>query len=234
MSKQDRQGVRTASELERKYQFGKQFAEIMGIALDAQKNVTEVESTLSDKILNQYSSFTRTTDEIKMEVGQLRETTEDIQNTIAEESTSIRVSFDEILMTALAEYVTTSDYETFKKTLETEFSVWAGGIGGRVSSTEERIEEVNGELQKQISEITKYFTFDINGLTIGQVDNPNKVVIDNDDITILVGDKVVQTFKSDGTGLIPILKVTTMANIMGLQFTQDSTHINCDYTGEVI
>lgn len=36
MSKQDRQGVRTAADLEWKYQFGKRFAEVMGIATDAQ------------------------------------------------------------------------------------------------------------------------------------------------------------------------------------------------------
>jgi hypothetical protein len=35
MSKQDRQGARTPSDLEYKYQFGKTFAEIMGVATDA-------------------------------------------------------------------------------------------------------------------------------------------------------------------------------------------------------
>lgn len=201
MSKQDRQVARTASDLERKYNFGKQFAEIMGIALDAQKTVTEVESTLSDRILTMSTSFTRTV--------------------------------EEIVLSALKEYVGTDEFGEFKQKLETDFGVYAEGIGGRVSLAEERVEEVNGELQKQITEITKYFTFTVNGLTIGQVDNPNKVVIDNDDITIYVGDKEVVTFKADGTGLIPVLKVTTTANILGLQATQDSTHINIDYVGEV-
>lgn len=41
MSKQDRQGVRTAAELEQKHGFGKRFAEIMGIATDAQKAANE-------------------------------------------------------------------------------------------------------------------------------------------------------------------------------------------------
>lgn len=36
MSKQDRQGVRTATDLEQKYNFGQSFAEVMGIARDAQ------------------------------------------------------------------------------------------------------------------------------------------------------------------------------------------------------
>jgi chromosome segregation ATPase len=303
--------------LERKWQFGKQFAEIMGVAMDAQKSVSEVESTLSDKILEQYSSFTRTTDEIKMEVGELSESNEtlngnvaalevrsgeisaevaqvtettetlktetgelkgqtetlieevvslkvtsdeirtevsnvktttetlqqdaeetdaeleEIRETIVQESTSIVESFDSIMLSALNSYVTKGDYEDFKRVLTAEFEVWSEGIMGRVSKTEQDIKTVDGDLQEKFNTIIKYFTFTIDGLTIGQVDNPNKVIIDNDDITILVNDKEVVTFKADGSGLIPILNVTKSANLLGLQMTQDSTHINWDYVGEV-
>lgn len=63
-AKQDRQGVRTASELERKYGFGKTFAEILGIAEDAQdaaeeakKNVTELDENLTqDEIFNRLTN----------------------------------------------------------------------------------------------------------------------------------------------------------------------------------
>ncbi len=41
MCKQDRQGVRTPSALEQKYAFGKSFAEVFGIATDAQKTAEE-------------------------------------------------------------------------------------------------------------------------------------------------------------------------------------------------
>lgn len=41
MSKQDRQGVRTATDLERKYQFGKTFAEVIGIAEAAREAAEE-------------------------------------------------------------------------------------------------------------------------------------------------------------------------------------------------
>ena len=43
ISKQDRQGVRTASELERRWKFGKTFAEVMGMADDAQRAAEEAE-----------------------------------------------------------------------------------------------------------------------------------------------------------------------------------------------
>ena len=46
MSKQDRQGVRNATDLERKYQFGKTFAEVMGIARDAQTKAEEAKQSI--------------------------------------------------------------------------------------------------------------------------------------------------------------------------------------------
>ena len=47
MSKQDRQGARTASDLERKYSFGKSFAEVFGIADEAKRTADEAKETSS-------------------------------------------------------------------------------------------------------------------------------------------------------------------------------------------
>ena len=62
--KQDRQGARTATDLERKYNFGKTFAELMGIALDARESVDSLASTLRSEMLEQVTSITRDTEEI--------------------------------------------------------------------------------------------------------------------------------------------------------------------------
>lgn len=199
MSKQDRQGVRTAQELEQKYQFGKQFAEVMGIALDARNKVDSVESAL--------------------------------RAGMEELATSIIRDTEKIVMSALASYTKTDDMNEFKSTLRAELELWASGISGRVSSTEESVKSVDEDLQEKFNTITKYFTFDINGLTIGQVDNPNKVVIDNDDITIYVKGNPIQEFKADGTALIPTLKITTSLSLCGLVIDEDETHINCGYAG---
>lgn len=347
--KQDKAPVRTASDLERKYQFGKQFAEIMGIALDAQNTVTKVDSELRHEILEQYSSITRTTDEIKMEVAEVTKTTEEIQKdlddtnvqmeglrtTVTEKDSEIRQTAEqislrvnevtkiteeiqkevadtntrveelrttmtdkdseilqtaeqislrvgevsqtteeirqyvddtndrvdetnlrvddladirttmvekdsEILQTAeqialgVAEnYVEKSTFDEYTRNQAAELLVWKEGIEGLVTKTEESIENVNGDLQEKFNTITKYFTFNIDGLTIGQVDNPNKVIIDNDEVTIMVGNFVVQTFKADGTALVPTLNVTKQANIVGLAVTETATHINVDYVGVV-
>jgi hypothetical protein len=199
MSKQDRQGVRTASDLERKYQFDKQFAEIMGINLDTQKSVEELGSNLRNEIQEQSTSMTRTA--------------------------------EAMIITALEKYVETEDLEEFRKTIQTELGVWADGIVGRVTATEEAVNAVDSDLQDKFNTITKYFTFTIDGLTIGQVDNPYKIVIDNDDITIYSGENVVQTFKADGTALIPSLTVTKEASLVGMKIINSATHLDFEYVG---
>lgn len=156
--------------------------------------------------------------------------TEAKQMTITQSTQAVNTS-TEILFKALEDYVETSNFERFQETLESEFKVWAGGLEGRVTEAETEIQNVDGDLQEKFNTITKYFTFDINGLTIGQVDNPNKVVIDNDEINILVNNIPVQHFKADGTALIPILNIAKSLNLLGLLFEEDETHINIDYLG---
>lgn len=198
-AKQDRQGVRTAAELERRLQYDRQFADVMGVALDTQQIAYQIESKLSSEIKEQITSLTRDT--------------------------------KTLIAAALESYIESDDLTEFRKKMETELQVWADGIVGRVTATEEEIQKVDSDLQDKFNTIIKYFTFDINGMTIGQVDNPNKVVIDNDDITIYVGNRPVVTFNADGSGVIPVLEVTTAVNLVGLQITEDETHINCDYVG---
>ena len=48
MSKQDRQGVRTATDLERKYGFGQSFAEIYDLANDARSAAEAAQGAVSD------------------------------------------------------------------------------------------------------------------------------------------------------------------------------------------
>ena len=65
-AKQDRQGVRTASDLEQKYNFDKTFAELMGIATDARDKVDKVESTLRNEMKEQSTTISRDTEKIIM------------------------------------------------------------------------------------------------------------------------------------------------------------------------
>ncbi len=188
------------------------------------RTLTDINSEIESDTIQRIESAEK-------DIEENRTQTIEVKNQIVIQSTELINTCNQIFMSALESYVETSNFEEFKSTLKAELEVWAGGITGRVSKTEESIKNVDGDLQEKFNTITKYFTFDINGLTIGQVDNPNKVVIDNDDISILVNNVPVQEFKADGTALIPILKITRMLNLLGLQITEDENNINCDYVG---
>lgn len=143
----------------------------------------------------------------------------------------IQQTVDSIMLSVSETYESKSSSEEFRQSIESELQLLADQMTLRFTETVQQIEDVNGDLQTKFNTITKYFTFDINGLTIGQVDNPNKVVIDNDEISILVNDVVVQKFDSNGKALIPELTITRILNLLGLQISEDDTHINCDYMG---
>lgn len=64
--KQDRTAVRTAAQLEQKYQFGKSFAEILGIVSEYREKVDSVESSVHSEIREQYTKLARDSEQIIM------------------------------------------------------------------------------------------------------------------------------------------------------------------------
>lgn len=82
--KQDRQGVRTATDLERKYNFGKSFAELIGLINDNRDHVDNVESSVKNEIKQMQSTISRNEEEIKATVSKVTETTETIDRTITD------------------------------------------------------------------------------------------------------------------------------------------------------
>jgi thioredoxin reductase len=64
--KQDRTAARTATDLERKYNFGKTFSEMLGLINDSREKVDSVESGLRNEITNQATELSRTAEEIKL------------------------------------------------------------------------------------------------------------------------------------------------------------------------
>lgn len=185
--------------------------------------------TLVDINSQRESKAAQQIESAKKDIEASRTQASEVMNQVTLQSTEMVNTCNQIVFRALESYLETGRFDEFKSTLETELSVWANGIIGRITETSQQIENVNGDLQEKFNAITKYFTFDINGFTVGRVDSANKIVIDNDDITIYASGNPVQTFKADGTSLIPTLNVTKMLNVVGLQIASNDTHINCEY-----
>ena len=156
----------------------------------------------------------------------------EIQSMMMEQSSSIVSTCEEIMLSVMSSYTESSSFESFKESIQSQFQLLKDEITLRFTETTQRIENVDGDLQSKFNQIVKYFTFEINGLTIGQVDNPNKVIIDNDEISILVNDMVVQKFDANGKALIPELKITRALNLFGYLIDQDEEgRVNCEYVG---
>lgn len=156
---------------------------------------------------------------------------EDIRQTIVEQSTAMTNTCEAIIFEALKSYTETGDFNSFKDTVESELKILADQITLKFTETTEQIETVNGELQNQINTITKYFVFDINGLTIGQEESPYKVVIDNDRYSMLVNGVEVMWI-ADGEVHTPELTITDRFNLFGYSIEEDSNgNLNCEYVG---
>ena len=158
-----------------------------------------------------------TDDTVANQVGDNLEVLRGTVLTVIEDAEKFRAEI------ASKDEVTQSSIELLKN----EFTV-------KINDTQASLEDVNASLREQLNKITKYFTFDVDGLTIGEVGNPNKIVIDNDAFEIRVGENVVQRFTSDGKSLIPELFNTKKFHLIGYEIEEDEDgNLNCGYVGEV-
>lgn len=102
-----------------------------------------------------------------------------------------------------------------------------------LNSLDSAISGVNQDLQSKYNNLAKVFSVDANGLTVSSVNGPNKVVIDDDDISIMVNGVVVQRFDSEGRALIPELKVTRRMELFGyVEEVDENGNVNCVYIGD--
>jgi hypothetical protein len=143
-AKQDRQGARTPADLERKYSFGKQFAEILGIATDARNYATLIEAELSER----YTMMLRDTESIIMEAVSKCVTEEELEYTV---STQLKLMSDGLLLTfkeatdALGE--TDSDLNSKFKELYSYISMVGGILTFRDSVSTRTLALNNGRIQ---------------------------------------------------------------------------------------
>ena len=132
MSKQDRQGVRTPSDLEQKYQFGKTFAEIIGLTTDLRESVDSVESELRNEITENITAITRTTEQIIMSALESYSKTTDIeefQQTVESELLQLAEQIS-LSFTSATERTTNveGDLQTVKEYLEKHFVFGVNGL----------------------------------------------------------------------------------------------------------
>lgn len=115
------------------------------------------------------------------------DTANGVATSTSEQITQVVKDSQEIILAALSEYTTTSDFESLKKTVSSQLSVMAEKIELNFTQTTEQIKDVSGDLQDRYNEISKYFKFSADGLVIGEEGNEITLKVDNDRISFLDG-----------------------------------------------
>lgn len=165
-AKQDRQGVRTAVDLERKYSFQKQF-----------------------------SSFSESVNTNSNDINAL----------------SARVQY--------------------------ELDTLSTNVNSRIDITNQNVSNLSGkvaELDADMDNMTDGFSIIVNGVATGDANNPNRVVIDGNEVRLYVNSNLVQTFTSSGAVSTPVLNVTALMTLLGLQIEETTTNIDCYYGGKIV
>ena len=166
------------------------------------------------------------------DIEETRSNISSVGNQITTESSSIVNTCEGIFLEALKSYTKTGDFDSFKETVESQLKVVSDEISGSITKSIEEIVNVNGDLQKQITEVQGLFSYTIeNGLVIGKLvdgeQNPYQVQIQNNEINILNNESIVQSFDAEGNSLIPKLKVTEQFEFLGFVLTNENGVISC-------
>lgn len=188
--------------------------------------------TLTDINANIRQNIGETVKTIKIQSeGQQVDITE-IQQTITAQSTSMVTTCEEIILGAAQTFVETSDLSSFEETVNAQLKLMADAMTLNFTQMTDRIDNVDGDLQEKFNKITKYFSFDIDGLTIGQTDSPYKVVIDNDRYSMMVNGVEVLWLDAEGKAHIPEMQITRKMDLFGFLIEQDEKgNVNCEFVG---
>lgn len=171
--------------------------------LNRYKSITlgQIRSNLADTYANQYQNLTKRIRHIEADYatnGEVRSIAqEEIQN-----DTSIVQRAEEIIATAMEDYVRTSDYETFRSTIITQFSILAGEVTAGFQSTSSNISTLSGSTDQRFADIYSFIRLlatiteagvvtQEGGVVIGESSSDIKLKLENDVLYFFMGDEKI-------------------------------------------
>ena len=105
---------------------------------------------------------------------------EEIRTIITHHSTNIERTEEQISLFASKSYVETSAFDSYKEEVNSEFTQSAEQIEMKFTTTTEQINNIDGDFQSKFEKLSKYITFNENGISIGGGSNAISLTIDND------------------------------------------------------
>ena len=130
-----------------------------GTRVDADRKLQEdIDSTRSD---------------MTQQIGGVIQTTHD-------QITSLQQNVNSIVLAALEGYVQTGDFGQYKEQVSTKLALLSDQLAIDITRISDRVDNVDEDLQRKYSEITKAYHFTSDGLIIGETGNAILLRLDND------------------------------------------------------
>jgi len=113
-----------------------------------------------------------------------------------EQNTSILQSAQQIILSALEDYVKTQDFEAFQSSIQTSFTVMAGTIEANFTETAGRISTLDGGTSQQFESVRSFIRLIASGIVIGKSTSAIKLKLENDVLYFFTGSEESVTTES--------------------------------------
>jgi hypothetical protein len=151
------------------------------------------------------------------------ESSSQVIQTTRQQITDLQRNVNSIILSALENYVETGDFDRYKEEVSTKLSVLTDQLSIDITKVTERIDKVDGDLQRKYSEITKAFRFTSDGLIIGETGNEILLRLDNDVLQFVRNNTPELQITAEGVEAMRIkVSILCIGNVV---WTEDE---NCD------
>ena len=138
-----------------------------------------------------------------------------IRQEITNSYTKATQTAQDIVFEAVSEYTKTSDFETFKNSMTTLFEQNSEAFLMTFQTLQERVKNVEGDMQSEFTEIKKYIRFVNGSIVLGEEGNQIVLTIENDRISFSQNNVEVCYISNAKMGIREV-QITERANIVGL------------------
>jgi hypothetical protein len=148
------------------------------------------------------------------------------------QNTSILQSAQQIIITALEDYVRTQDFVALQNTIQTSLSIMAGTIEANFTETASRISTLNGETSQQFESVRSFIRLISSGIVIGKSTSAIKLKLENDVLYFFSGSENSVTtvsaiaYFSSGKLYVNDVQVLSSLRIGGYAWVPESGNLN--------
>ena len=146
-----------------------------------ESSLTGIEITNKNSINNAINRVGKIEKNYSIDSGKINEIREELQANI----TSIQQSQDEILMTALGDYTSKSEFESYQNQISTQFQQTSENFEFNINNVTSQINQLDGDTQQKFQELNTYFRITENGTELGKSDSDIILKQQNDRISFI-------------------------------------------------